>query len=205
MKRILFLTALIALLLQAPLSNFAQQTSAPADEYELVDSAAHDGFDAFSDTTAVDTGTVEIVSQQADADDYDDDSFGIRFAKKFLGTSSGFFAIFVSLMSILFVFAIMLSPLLIILLLLLLLFRKRNKPAPQQPIDNNPNDDLDMNGKKRFRRSNDRVIGGVCAGIAEYFDFDPTIVRVVYALLTFFTGFSGIPCYIILWIIMPSK
>jgi phage shock protein PspC (stress-responsive transcriptional regulator) len=62
-----------------------------------------------------------------------------------------------------------------------------------------------MNGKKRFRRSNDRVIGGVCAGIAEYFDFDPTIVRVVYALLTFFTGFSGIPCYIILWIIMPSK
>ena len=58
---------------------------------------------------------------------------------------------------------------------------------------------------KKLYRSNDRVFGGVCAGLAEYFDFDVTAVRAAYALLTFFTAFSGIPCYLILWLIMPSK
>lgn len=202
MKRILFLTALIALLLQAHLSNFAQQPSAPTVEAELVDSTNHDGIDAFSDTTSVDTGTVEIVSQHADADSDDED---FLYVKKFMGTSSGILAALIGIVSVLFLFTILLSPFLLILLLLLFLFRRRNKPAPRQNATDNPYDDLDMNGKKRFRRSSDRVIGGVCAGIAEYFDLDPTIVRVVYALLTFFTGFSGIPCYLILWLIMPSK
>jgi phage shock protein PspC (stress-responsive transcriptional regulator) len=58
---------------------------------------------------------------------------------------------------------------------------------------------------KKLYRSNDRVLGGVCAGLANYFDFDVTAVRAAYALLTFFTAFSGIPCYIILWIIMPER
>lgn len=58
---------------------------------------------------------------------------------------------------------------------------------------------------KKLYRSNDRVFGGVCAGLAEYFDFDVTAVRAAYALLTFFTAFSGIPCYVILWLIMPTK
>jgi phage shock protein PspC (stress-responsive transcriptional regulator) len=58
---------------------------------------------------------------------------------------------------------------------------------------------------KKLYRSNDRVFGGVCAGLAEYFDFDVTAVRAAYALLTFFTAFSGIPCYFILWLIMPAK
>ena len=49
------------------------------------------------------------------------------------------------------------------------------------------------------------MFGGVCAGLAEYFDFDVTAVRAAYALLTFFTAFSGIPCYFILWLIMPAK
>jgi phage shock protein PspC (stress-responsive transcriptional regulator) len=58
---------------------------------------------------------------------------------------------------------------------------------------------------KKLYRSNDRVFGGVCAGLAEYFAFDVTAVRAAYALLTFFTAFSGIPCYVILWLIMPAK
>lgn len=62
-----------------------------------------------------------------------------------------------------------------------------------------------MSENKKLFRSNDRVIGGVCGGLAEYFDFDPTAVRVGYALLTFFTAFSGIPCYLILWLVMPSR
>ena len=58
---------------------------------------------------------------------------------------------------------------------------------------------------KRLERSNDRILGGVCAGIAEYFDWDPTVVRIVYGLLTVFTAFSGIIVYILLWIVMPPK
>ena len=54
-------------------------------------------------------------------------------------------------------------------------------------------------------RSNDRVLGGVCAGIAEYLDFDPVAVRLGYVFLTFFTAFAGIPFYILAWIIMPAK
>ena len=58
---------------------------------------------------------------------------------------------------------------------------------------------------KRLFRSNDRIFGGVCAGIAEYLDFDPVAVRLGYAALTLFTAFAGIPFYIVAWIIMPAK
>jgi phage shock protein PspC (stress-responsive transcriptional regulator) len=61
-----------------------------------------------------------------------------------------------------------------------------------------------MEEKKRLRRSHDKMIAGVCAGIAEYFDLDPTLVRVGYILLSMFTvGFPGIIAYLILWIVMP--
>ena len=46
--------------------------------------------------------------------------------------------------------------------------------------------------EKKLRRSNDRVIAGVCGGIAEYLDFDPVMVRVAYMFLTLFTCFSGV-------------
>ena len=49
------------------------------------------------------------------------------------------------------------------------------------------------------------MLGGVCAGLAEYLDTDPTVVRLLYAGLTFFTAFSGVILYPILWIIMPEK
>ena len=58
---------------------------------------------------------------------------------------------------------------------------------------------------KRLLRSDERVLAGVCGGIAEYFDVDPTIVRVLYAVLTFFTAFSGVILYPILWLIIPGK
>lgn len=56
---------------------------------------------------------------------------------------------------------------------------------------------------KSLRRSNDKVIAGVCGGIAEYFDVDKTIVRLVYALATVFTAFSGVLVYLILCLVMP--
>jgi len=60
------------------------------------------------------------------------------------------------------------------------------------------------NGKKIYR-SNDRVIAGVCGGLAEYLDVDATIVRLVYALFTVTTIFSRAILYIIAWMIVPRK
>ena len=62
-----------------------------------------------------------------------------------------------------------------------------------------------MSNYKRLYRSNDRILGGVCAGIAEYLELDPTVLRVAYAVLTLFTAFAGIPFYIVAWIIIPDK
>lgn len=58
---------------------------------------------------------------------------------------------------------------------------------------------------RKLSRSNDRMIAGVCAGLAEYFGFDTTLVRVAYALLTVFTAFSGVIVYLILMIVMPER
>ena len=57
--------------------------------------------------------------------------------------------------------------------------------------------------EKKLSRSNNKMIGGVCAGIAEYLGLDPTIVRIVWVFLLFFAGF-GILLYLILWIVMPK-
>ena len=61
-----------------------------------------------------------------------------------------------------------------------------------------------MEEKKRLTRSDDKMIGGVCAGLAEYLDIDPTIVRIVWVLMVLFAGF-GILLYVILWLIMPNQ
>ena len=45
-----------------------------------------------------------------------------------------------------------------------------------------------MEGKKLTRPQNNKMLAGVCAGIANYFGLDPTLIRVVYALLTVFTA-----------------
>lgn len=58
---------------------------------------------------------------------------------------------------------------------------------------------------KRLMRSNDRVLAGVCGGLAEYFEFDPVLVRIAYAFLTLFTAFSGLIFYFVLWLVMPEK
>lgn len=58
---------------------------------------------------------------------------------------------------------------------------------------------------KRLHRSSDKMLAGVCGGIAEYFDVDPTLIRVLYAALTLFTaGFPGILLYIVMMILMPN-
>ena len=59
---------------------------------------------------------------------------------------------------------------------------------------------------KRLYRSDNKMLCGVCAGIAEYFNIDPTIVRVGYLALSIFSaGFPGLVLYIILLLVMPQK
>lgn len=63
-----------------------------------------------------------------------------------------------------------------------------------------------MDKKKRFYKSTaDKKICGVCAGIAEYFEIDPTIVRVIFAVLSLCTTvFPGLAIYVILAIVLPK-
>lgn len=59
---------------------------------------------------------------------------------------------------------------------------------------------------RKLTRSNDRVIAGVCAGLAEYFGLDPALTRLGYVLLSVLSAaFPGLLVYIILWIVMPES
>lgn len=62
-----------------------------------------------------------------------------------------------------------------------------------------------MENNKRFYRSRDARIGGVCGGLANYFGWDATVVRIIYLLLTCTTAFAGIPIYILMWIFVPRE
>ena len=58
--------------------------------------------------------------------------------------------------------------------------------------------------KKLYRSVDDRMVGGVCAGIADFFDIDPTLVRLVF-VLGFFASVSGLFwAYIIMMIVVPE-
>ena len=61
-----------------------------------------------------------------------------------------------------------------------------------------------MNGKQLYRRRGGRKILGVCGGLANYFDIDPTIVRVVFALIGLFWG-AGILAYFIMALVIPEN
>lgn len=63
------------------------------------------------------------------------------------------------------------------------------------------------NGTRRLRRSiENRAIAGVCGGIGEYFDIDPTTVRVIYVLVSIFSvAFPGVLVYLILWLLIPER
>ncbi len=58
--------------------------------------------------------------------------------------------------------------------------------------------------KRLFRSRTDRMIAGVCGGIAEYFNIDPVIVRVIFVILLLPGGLPGFIPYVILWVIVPE-
>lgn len=61
-----------------------------------------------------------------------------------------------------------------------------------------------MGNKKLYRSKSDRYIAGVCGGLAEYFEIDSLIIRIIFILLTV-SGGSGLVIYIIMWILVPEQ
>lgn len=59
-----------------------------------------------------------------------------------------------------------------------------------------------MAHKKLYRKRGDAKIAGVCSGLADYFDIDPTVVRIIFLLLLL-TGSLGFWIYLIIWIVAP--
>ena len=57
--------------------------------------------------------------------------------------------------------------------------------------------------KKFVRSTNDKKVAGVCAGVADYFDMDPTLVRILWALATLIPG-PNIIAYVVIWIAAPE-
>ena len=58
--------------------------------------------------------------------------------------------------------------------------------------------------KRLMRSTTDRWFGGVCGGLGDYFNVDPTVIRVVFFLLFWF-GWGGALVYLVLWIVLPQE
>jgi len=59
--------------------------------------------------------------------------------------------------------------------------------------------------KKLYRSTTNKKIAGVCGGLAEFFNVDPTIIRIIFVILLLPGGFPGFVPYAILWIVVPLK
>jgi len=63
-----------------------------------------------------------------------------------------------------------------------------------------------MNNEKKLTRSlNDRMLAGVCAGLADYLGMDPTVIRLIFVLLFFVSGPGILLAYLIMMIIVPEE
>lgn len=63
---------------------------------------------------------------------------------------------------------------------------------------------MNQSPKKLYRSKNDQVIAGVCSGLANYFEIDPTIVRIIFVVLAF-AGGTGVFIYLALLLIVPAQ
>lgn len=78
--------------------------------------------------------------------------------------------------------------------------RAQNKSASSGKTEGSENNQ----NKSLYRSANNKIIAGVCGGLGQYFDIDPTIIRIVFVLMTVFGG-SGLLIYLILWLVIPSE
>ncbi len=58
--------------------------------------------------------------------------------------------------------------------------------------------------KRVYRSDTEKMLGGVCGGLGEYFNIDPTLLRIAFAAATLVHGF-GLVVYIVSWIVIPSE
>lgn len=58
--------------------------------------------------------------------------------------------------------------------------------------------------KRLYRSGRDRILGGVCGGLGDYFNVDPVIIRLLWVLFSFIYG-VGLLAYLIAWIIIPRN
>jgi phage shock protein PspC (stress-responsive transcriptional regulator) len=58
--------------------------------------------------------------------------------------------------------------------------------------------------RRLYRSRRDSILGGVAAGVADYFDMDPSIVRIAWAILALVTGGIFLVLYIVMWIVVPE-
>ena len=58
--------------------------------------------------------------------------------------------------------------------------------------------------KKLYRSEKNQVLAGVSAGLGDYFEIDPVLIRIIFIFLTVFGG-AGIPLYILLWLVLPAE
>ena len=58
--------------------------------------------------------------------------------------------------------------------------------------------------RRLYRSRTESVIGGVCGGVAEYLDVDPSIVRIIWAILGLVTGGIFVVLYVVMWIVVPE-
>ncbi|KKO81006.1 MULTISPECIES: PspC domain-containing protein [Corynebacterium] len=61
-----------------------------------------------------------------------------------------------------------------------------------------------MTNQRLTRSTTDTMLGGVCGGIAQTYNLDPTLVRILFVVATLL-GFSGILLYLILWVVIPVE
>lgn len=74
----------------------------------------------------------------------------------------------------------------------------------QETDDEEPLSGQAKSKKRLYRDPEHRVLGGVCGGLAAYFDMDLAVMRIIFVLLTFITTGAGVLAYLILWIAVPK-
>jgi phage shock protein C len=57
--------------------------------------------------------------------------------------------------------------------------------------------------RKLYRSQSQRILAGICGGMAEYFNIDATVMRVLFLILAVFGG-SGLVLYLVMWIVVPD-
>jgi len=59
--------------------------------------------------------------------------------------------------------------------------------------------------RRLYRSGKNRILGGICGGVAEYFKMDPTLIRILWVIIVFFPPGLGILMYILFWIFIPRN